>query len=78
MTEKFNEDGVRVCDQAGCENQAVFWYVWDGPMVVCADHTAKVLGIATAMGFPTPGRTLRLLTADELMPSEGADDDVSR
>ena len=75
MTAKFNEDGVRACDQAGCKNQAVFWYVWDGPKMVCAEHSAKVLGIAAAMGFPTPSRTLRLLTADELMASEGDEDE---
>ena len=75
MGEKFNEDGVRLCDQAGCEEQAVFWYVWDGPMVVCVDHSEKVLGIATAMGFATPALTLRQLTTDELMASEGDEDE---
>lgn len=67
---KIGEDGVRLCDQPGCELPATHAYVWDKPMVACILHAQMALQIANMMGFPTPANTLRELEIDEMFASD--------
>ncbi len=62
---KYNDLGIRQCDQDGCKAVATLWLVWTKPQVYCVQHMEKVLNIADVMGYPTPQSTLRALTADE-------------
>lgn len=62
--------GEVLCDQKGCEFPATFTLVWTKHQCYCAIHTQTVLGVAEAMGFPTPAATVRPMTADEMMPEE--------
>jgi hypothetical protein len=64
-----NNDGINVrkCDQDGCIMPATHTLVWDEHKYYCLIHVNKALGIAQAMGFPTPGRTVRQLTIAEML-----------
>jgi hypothetical protein len=39
-------------------------------MYGCRFHTMQAIGMAEAMGFPTPAATVRELTPDEMLPDE--------
>lgn len=58
---------VRKCDQEGCEYPATHTLVWTEHKYYCLIHANKALGIAAVMGFPTPERTVRQLTIDEML-----------
>jgi hypothetical protein len=49
------------CSQVGCNQPAVYSYVWDRDMYGCEPHTQAALNIAAAMGFPTVQNTLKRL-----------------
>lgn len=49
------------CDQNGCTEHATHTLVWIDRKNYCEEHTAKFLGVADAMGFPTPANTVMLL-----------------
>ena len=61
-----NEEGVRLCDQNGCEFIATHTLVWAKHQCYCLFHTQHVLGLADFMGFPTPAATVRTMTPDEM------------
>ena len=62
---KYNDLGIRQCDQDGCKAVATHWLVWTSPMVCCVQHMEKALHVARVMGHPTPAATLRALMPDE-------------
>ena len=67
---KTNEDGARLCDSVKCEFIATHTLVWDAPQYYCAFHARGALDVALHMGFPTPSKTFRNMTPDEMMPDE--------
>lgn len=69
---KFDNNGVRLCDQERCDLPATHTLVWAGPQCYCAIHARQAINIAGAMGFPTPARTLRPMTLDEMLPPSPA------
>lgn len=62
---KYNDLGIRQCDQDGCKAVATHWLVWTAPTVCCVQHMEKTLHVARMMGHPTPAATLRALMPDE-------------
>lgn len=68
---KYNDLGIRQCDQDGCKAVATHWLVWTAPMVCCVQHMEKAMHVAQMMGHPTPAATLRALTPDEQKLPDG-------
>ena len=62
-----------ICSQDSCEQPAAFQYVWTKEMFACTEHMKKVLGIADAMGFPTPRLTAHPLVAKSKAPETDGD-----
>jgi hypothetical protein len=71
-----NDDGmnIRECDQKGCQLPATRTLVWDEHKYYCPIHVQTALRIAESMGFPTPARTVRKLTALEMIDGVGGDE----
>lgn len=67
MAEKFNSNGIRLCNQEGCEHPAMIWLVWTKPQVYCADHAQRVLAVAEVMGHLTPAATVRPIRPEEMV-----------
>lgn len=66
-------NGFRKCSHEGCESPATHYYVWTEPQYACMIHLNAALTVAEAMGFPTPQRTARRLTIDEMIVDEAAE-----
>jgi hypothetical protein len=64
---------LRKCDSKECENPATHWLVWTGPQFYCQDCAEKMLGVADAMGFPTPASTVRPLNTTEMLLTDETD-----
>ena len=62
---------MRKCDQKGCELPATFTLVWTKQQFYCSIHVNTALGVANAMGFPTPENTVRALGPMEMIIDEG-------
>jgi hypothetical protein len=67
---------IRKCDQKGCELPATFTLVWMKQQFYCSIHVNTALGVANAMGFPTPENTVRALGPMEMIIDE--DDEGSK
>lgn len=65
---KTNENSERLCDNKDCELIATHTLVWTEQQYYCLIHGNQALGVADAMGFPTPFNTFRAMTPDEMMP----------
>ena len=65
---RLTDEGVRLCDQEGCELTATHWLVWTEPQCYCSIHAQKMLQVGAAIGIPTPASTIRLMTPDEMYP----------
>ncbi len=65
MMAKYNDYGIRECDQDGCKHTATHWLVWTKPQVYCYEHMERVLNVASVMGHPTPASTMRAIRPEE-------------
>lgn len=71
---KFDKDGVRLCDQQDCETPAFYTFVWTNDWQCnCRAHTQGMMNLAEHMGHGTPRATLRMMTADEMIPDAEPD-----
>ncbi len=70
MTPEYNEPKLRKCDQDECEITATHTLVWTKHQYYCPIHVNTALGIANAMGFPTPANTVRKLEPLEMILEE--------
>ena len=64
---EYTEPKLRKCDQKDCPVTATYTLVWTKQQYYCPIHVQKAIGIASAMGFPTPANTVRLLEPDEMI-----------
>lgn len=69
-----NEPKLRKCNQEGCPIPATHTLVWTKYQYYCPIHVRTALGIADAMGFPTPANTVRQLEPDEMIIEDEADE----
>ena len=53
-----DEKGYPVCDEKDCELPVHVTLVWTDFKQYCLIHGNKALGVASAMGFPTPSATI--------------------
>lgn len=63
-------NGWPTCSQENCDKPAEYSYVWTEEVFGCKEHTQQALGIANAIGFPTPERTLTQLVRPEELGTE--------
>ncbi len=64
------EDGIRICDQEGCEFPATHTFIWaaEGWTCQCLIHANSMIALESHLGFNTAGHSLRKMTIDEMMP----------
>jgi hypothetical protein len=67
---KYGEDGVRLCDQSGCNFPATHTFIWaqQGWTCQCIIHTQKMLGLEGMLGYNIANNSVRDMTADEMLP----------
>lgn len=64
---EYNEPKMKKCDHKGCEIPATHTLVWTKHQYYCPIHVRTALGVAAAMGFPTPMNTVRELELFEMI-----------
>lgn len=67
---KLDKDGVRLCDQEGCEFIATHTFIWaqQGWTCQCAIHLRGMLNIERQLGGNIAHNSARPMTSDEMMP----------
>ena len=72
---KRGEDGIRLCDQKGCEFPATHTFIWaqQGWQCQCLIHTQKMIGLEAHLGYNIAANSVRQMTPDEMMPDDPDD-----
>lgn len=66
--ERWTEDGIRMCDDEGCDSIATHTLVWTEKwQCYCMIHAQGMINIGQHLGFQTPRLTVRPMQIDEMV-----------